>query len=510
MLTEKIKIIKHNESYVKILCEKHISKELHDYFSFFVPGFQFIPAYRNKIWNGKIYLYHLDTNLLYHGLYSLVESFASERQYTVEYADPRPDITDDFSEHIYNKFVEDLNPHSRGNKLTVDTHQKEAFLYALRNRRALLLSPTASGKSLIIYMIVRQLLQYHCKKGLIIVPTTSLVEQLYSDFSDYSSENGWNVTEHVHRIYQGKEKQTKLPLTISTWQSLYQFPQEYFEQFDFVMGDEAHLFKAQSLTSILTKCINAKYRIGLTGSLDGSKTHKLVLEGLFGLAQRVATTKELMDKKKLAEFEIKCLILKHSDEICSLLKKSTYQEEIEYIISSQERNKFIRNLAVSLKGNTLILYQYVDKHGKVLYDLITNMNNIGDRKVFFVYGKTDVETRESVRSITEKESNAIIIASYGTFSTGINIRNLHNIIFASPSKSRIRNLQSIGRALRIGDNKEKAVLFDIADDLRYKNHMNFTLKHFVERTKLYNEEKFFYKLYKIGLKNGNNTGSQIV
>lgn len=504
MLIEKIKIIKHNESYVKIICEKHISKELHEYFSFFVPGFQFVPAYRNKIWNGKIYLYHIDTNLIYHGLLNYIESFASERNYNIEYCDPRPDLTEDFSEYLSNKFFEEINPHSNGKKLTVDEHQKNAFLYAMRNRRALLVSPTASGKSLIIYLLVRQFLNYHCKKGLIIVPTTSLVEQLYSDFKDYSSQNQWSVSENIHRIYEGKEKVTELPLIISTWQSIYKLPKSYYEQFDFVIGDEAHRFKAQSLTTILSNCVNAKYRIGLTGSLDGTKTHKLVLEGLFGISEKVATTRELMDKKRLADFEIKCLVLKHSDEMCVKLKKSTYQEEIEYLILNEQRNKFIKNLAISLKGNTLILYQYVDKHGKLIYDLITNTKNIGERKIFFISGKTDVETREEVRSITEKENDAIIIASYGTFSTGINIRNLHNIIFASPSKSRIRNLQSIGRALRLGDNKQKAILYDIADDLRCGNHMNHTLKHFVERTKLYNEEKFIYKLYKIGLKNGNN------
>jgi superfamily II DNA or RNA helicase len=250
--------------------------------------------------------------------------------------------------------------------------------------------------------------------------------------------------------------------------------------------------------------VNAKYRIGLTGTLDGTKTHKLVLEGLFGTVEKVTTTKELMDNKQIADFIIKCLVLKHDEEICQLMKGKTYQEEIEYLILNENRNKFIKNLSVSLTGNTLILYQYVDKHGKILYDMISNTKNIGDRKVFFVYGKTDTETREEVRRITEDENDAIIVASYGTFSTGINIRNLHNIIFASPSKSRVRNLQSIGRGLRIGDNKTEAVLYDIADDLRYKNHMNFTLKHFVERTKIYNEEKFTYKLYKIGLKNGSS------
>jgi len=499
-----ILIKKENEAYVKVQCEKSTAQELSDYFTFYVPGFQFVPAYRNKIWDGKIRLFDLRSNIIYHGLTNYIETFAKERNYVIDYCDPRPDITDNFPETLALKFFDEISPHSNNKKLTVDDHQKNAFLYAMRNKRALLVSPTASGKSLIIYLLVRQFLNYHCKKGLIIVPTTSLVEQLYSDFKDYSSNNGWEVSENIHKIYEGRDKNTELPLIISTWQSIYKQPKEYFEQFDFVIGDEAHRFKAQSLTSILTKCINAKYRIGLTGSLDGTHTHRLVLEGLFGISQKVATTKELMDKKRLADFEIKCLVLKHPEEICEKYKKSTYQQEIEYLILNEARNKFIKNLTISLKGNTLILYQYVDKHGKLLYDLICDSNNNKERKIFFISGKTEVEIREEVRSITEKENDAIIIASYGTFSTGINIRNLHNVIFASPSKSRIRNLQSIGRALRLGDNKEKAVLYDIADDMRHGNHMNHTLKHFVERTKLYNEERFLYKLYKIGLKNANN------
>ena len=504
MLIEKLKVIKHNESYVKILCENHISKELHEFFSFFVPGYQFVPAYRNKIWNGKIYLYHIDTKLIYHGLLPYIENFCREREYSLEYGDPRPDLTEDYPVYHADKFITELNLQSRGEDIGVRDYQKTAYIHAMRNKRALLLSPTSSGKSLIIYLIIRQLLEYKCEKGLIIVPTTSLVEQLYSDFADYSTANGWDVSENVHRIYQGKDKNTTLPLTISTWQSLYTQPKEYFEQFDFIMGDEAHLFKAQSLVTIMSSCINSKYRIGLTGTLDGTKTHKLVLEGLFGITEKVTTTKELMDNKQIADFKIKCLVLKHDDEICQLMKGKTYQEEMEYLILNDNRNKFIKNLSVSLTGNTLILYQYVDKHGKILYDMISNTKNSGERKVFFVYGKTDTETREEVRRITENENDAIIVASYGTFSTGINIRNLHNVIFASPSKSRVRNLQSIGRGLRLGDNKTEAVLYDIADDLRYKNHMNFTLKHFVERTKIYNEEKFTYKLYKIGLKNGSS------
>ena len=496
MADNDIIISKKDEVFAKITCEKHISKELSEFFTFFVPGYQFVPAYRNRVWDGKIRLYNLQTSQVYLGLLPYIEEFCKERNYKFEYGDPRPDIEDECSVYHAKKFIDSLNIHSRGEPIEIREHQLDAYIHAMQKRRALLVSPTASGKSLIIYLIFRQLLEFQNLKGLVIVPTTSLVEQLYSDFGDYNDGEMTNI----HRIYQGKEKDTNKPLTISTWQSLYKLPKEYFHQFDYIIGDEAHLFKAQSLTTILTSCINAKYRIGLTGTLDGTKTHKLVLEGLFGAVKKVITTRELIDKQQVSDFEIKCLVLKHDDEACLQIKDKTYQEEIQYLIANENRNKFIKNLAVSLGNNTLILYQMVDKHGQILYDMIRDTKNIGDRKVFFIHGGVDANDREEVRRIMEIENDAIVVASFGTFSTGINIRNLHNIIFASPSKSRIRNLQSIGRGLRQSEGKDKATLYDIADDLRYKKHMNFTLKHFVERVKIYTEEKFPFKIYKIGLK----------
>jgi superfamily II DNA or RNA helicase len=493
-----IVVNKHNEVYAKIECERGLARELSEYFTFYVPGHQFVPAFRNKIWDGKIRLFNLQTSQLYLGLIPYLKEFCEEREYTIDLNDA--DVEDEFSMYHAKKFCDSLNLHSQNKPITVNEHQLEAFIHGMQSHRMLLVSPTSSGKSLIAYLFVRQLLQYQKLKGLIIVPTTSLVEQLYSDFADYSSHNGFNVEENVHRIYQGREKYTDKSLTISTWQSLYQMPREYFEQFDFILGDEAHNFKAQSLTTIMTSCINTKYRIGMTGTLDGTKTHKLVLEGLFGPAKQFITTKELIDKGVVSDFEIKCLILKHPDEICQEYKDKSYQEEIAYLISNKQRNKFIKNLAVSLGNNTLVLYQMVEKHGEILYNMIKNTENIGDRKVFFVHGGTETADRENIRQIMEKETDAIVVASYGTFSTGINIRNLHNIIFASPSKSRIRNLQSIGRGLRKSESKDRATLYDIADDLRHKKHMNFTLKHFVERVKIYTEEKFPFKIYKIGLK----------
>jgi len=491
---EHIIISKVNEVYLKIECERSIARELHEHFSFFVPGHTFVPAYQSRLWNGKIYLFHLHNSQIYIGLLPYLEKFCNDRKYTYTH----DIVDDDYPLYHANKFIEDLNIQSKSQSIEVREHQINAFVHSMRKRRALLVSPTASGKSLIIYLIFQQLYKYQNLKGLIIVPTTSLVEQLYTDFEDYANSSMKSL---VHKIYQGKEKESSLPLIISTWQSIYKQPKEYFQQFDYVIGDEAHLFKAQSMTTILTSCINAKYRVGLTGTLDGTKTHQLVLEGLFGPVNKVITTRQLIDKQQVSDFQIKCLVLKHPDEKCKELKDKTYQEEIQYLISNDARNKFIKNLAVSLGNNTLILYQMVEKHGQILYDIIRNTEKIGSRKVFFVHGGTDTADREEIRRIMEIEQDAIVVASYGTFSTGINIRNLHNIIFASPSKSRVRNLQSIGRGLRQAEGKEQAVLYDIADDLIWKKHMNYTLKHFIERCRIYTEEQFPFKVYKIGLKN---------
>ena len=480
---------KKNEAFIQFECDRNIAQELSDYFTFYVPGYQFVPAYKSRLWDGKIRLADLRSFSIYHGLVPYIEKFCKERDYTLE-IDSDVSTTENYSAIEAAEFVKSLKlPHE------IRDYQLKSFIHAIRNRRILLLSPTASGKSLILYCIIRYLQSSDAKRGLLIVPTTSLVEQMYSDFASY----GYDSEEYCHRQYAGKEKHTNKFLTITTWQSIYKNEGDYFEQFDFVLGDEAHQFKAKSLTTILSGCTAAKYRIGTTGTLDGTQTHRLVLEGLFGPVYKATSTAELIEKKQLADFSIKCLILKYSDTICKESKSWDYNQEIEYIVMNKARNDFIRNLVLSLNGNSLVLFQFVEKHGKHLYENIKE--HTGKRKVFFVFGGTDVEIRESIRAITERELDAIIVASYGTFSTGVNIRNLHNVIFSSPSKSRIRNLQSIGRGLRLGDNKEAATLFDIADDFRIGKFTNYTLKHFVERVKIYDEEKFNYKFYNIELKN---------
>ena len=484
-------IEKKDEVYLTIDAESDIRRELSEFFTFEVPGYKFMPQYRNRYWDGKIRLFKYAKGEIYYGLLPYVKKFCEDNNIQVITKIKENNKPLDKIECA--KFCKALNI-----PLQIRDYQFNAFYHAIQEDRCLLLSPTASGKSLIAYLILRfQLLRLKERKAnkvLIIVPTTSLVEQLYKDFRDY----GYNV-KHIHRIYQGHEKDTTKRVVISTWQSVYKLPKKWFADFGVVIGDEAHLFKSQSLTTIMTKMTNCKYRIGMTGTLDGSKTHKLVLEGLFGAVNRVAQTTDLIEKKQLAKFKIHCLILQHGKNARDYLKDKTYQEEMDYLCASKSRNNYIKNLCVGLQGNTLCLFQYVEKHGKVLEELIRLKDP--ERKVFFVYGGVNADEREEIRAITEKSDSAIIVASYGTFSTGINIKNLHNIVFASPSKSRIRNLQSIGRVLRKGDNKTKATLYDLADDISYKSRKNYTLNHMIERVKIYSEENFNYDIVNVTLKN---------
>ena len=478
-------ISKKNEVYLTLSdLSSSQNQELTDFFTFEVPNAKFMPMVRNRMWDGKIRLFSPGTGQIYVGLLQYIIEYCKNNnvKYTIEEGveDGR-----NVMGTVVRGFVKSLKPKSKGKSLKIRDYQIQAMQHAISRNRALLVSPTASGKSLIIYALVRYY-QMAGHRTLILVPTTSLVEQMYSDFQDY----GWSPGTYCQRIYQGHDKKVTKDVVISTWQSIYKMPKKYFEQFGCVIGDEAHLFKAKSLTGIMTKLHLCKYRFGLTGTLDGTETHRLVLEGLFGAAEKIVSTKELIDKKTLANLKIKCITLKHLEK----RERMDYVEELNYIVSNDARNKFIMDLCSTISGNTLCLFQLVEKHGKILYDGMKEKEN-----VYFVYGGTDTEQREKIRGLVEGHNKSTTIASYGTFSTGINIRNIHNIVLASPSKSKIRVLQSIGRGLRRSASKSTVLVYDIADDISYRGRRNFTLNHFLERLNIYNEEQFHYEISKVKL-----------
>ena len=469
-MASEIILKKVDEVFMQVQCDDGLARDLFDFFSFTVPNAKFMPSVKNRYWDGKVRLFSIKTHKIYIGLLPYVDEFCRERGYDIVGIN---DIIGDKERQPDENFIQEL-----GLPFEPRDYQLDAFRTAVQYGRQLLLSPTASGKSLIIYLLAR----YYNKKTVVIVPTTSLVEQMAKDFKDYGYDK------EICKIYSGQPVFDS-DITITTWQSFSKAPKDVMEKFEVVVGDEAHLFKANVLKGILEKMKNTAIRFGTTGTLDGSECHRLQLEGLFGPVKKVVSTKELIDEGTIANLSIDCVILCHTKQ-----KKMTYQEEMDYLVSNDARNIFIVNLVRSLKGNTLVLFQYVEKHGVILHSMMSNTDMGGN--LHYVYGGTDTEDRESVREIVEKNKEDTILASYGTFSTGVNIKRIDNIVFASPSKSRIRNLQSIGRGLRKTDGKDKLRLFDIADDLGCEN---YTLNHLKDRINIYNEERFNYEIKQFSL-----------
>ena len=477
-----INVYAKNSTYIKVIAdEEGVEQELSDFFSFDSEGAKFSKAFRKGHWDGKVRLYTKGACTLYKGLINYVQAFADQRGYPITIHDGLNEY-DDIDEDKYKKFINSF-------ALTPRYFQEEVFRKVLTDKRGLFISPTGSGKSFTIYMIMKW---FRTKKKLIVVPTTSLVKQMETDFIDYGH------TRKIHKIAAGVSKESNCDITVSTWQSIYKQPKEWFKQFDLIIGDEAHLFSAQSLKSILSAMEGCEYKIGLTGTIHETRAHRLVLEGLFGALKRVATTKQLMDEKILADLKIQAILLEYEPHIKDRMLNAKYKDEIDFLIGCKERNNFIKNLTLASKGTTLVLYNYVEAHGQILYDLISAST---DRKVHFIHGLIEAEDREIIRKQMEESDDDIAIASSGTYSAGINIKSLKYLISTSPSKSRIRVLQSLGRLVRRVDDDPHVTLYDIGDNLHIKLHKpNHTLRHFAKRIQMFRAENFNFKIHKVRIK----------
>jgi len=480
-------ISKKNEIDIHLDAEPSLIREVSDAFSFDVEGASFSPAYRKKYWDGRIRLLSTHTKTLPAGLTYQLCRWLDRHGYSWDFENNKFYGTPyEMDQRVFYEGVELFM--NKISNVKPREYQVETVFHALKEYRKTILSPTGSGKSLMIYAIARYIKSIG-KRTIIVVPSKGLVEQMYKDFLDY----GWGE-ENLHKIYQGHTIETKAPVTITTWQSVYGLDKKWFRQFDCVIGDECHNFKAKCLGGIMKKLPDVKWRYGFTGTLDGKNVHKLILEGHFGPVYKTTTSSDLMEKGFLAKLMVEVIQLKHPSE-----KFHNYNEEIEFIGNLHQRNRFICNLAQSLEGNVLVLFTRVEGHGIPMYEM---MKDNTERPVHLIYGDTDVKIREEVRRISEVSDANIIFGSYGTMSTGVNIKNLHHVIFASPSKSRIRVLQSIGRGLRKAKGKDKAMLYDIADDFRQEHGKNnFTLNHLAERIKYYVEEDFEYRVTTVPINN---------
>lgn len=492
-----IKIIPYNETYIRVITnDLGLDQDLSTHFMFYAPGYKYQPKFKAGIWDGRIRLFNGSKKTIYKGLLMDVIKFCKDRELEFE-VDISLNNKCDVSESIIRAYVDSLSLQARGVPLEVRPYQYEAVTKALTNKRQILVCPTSSGKSMIIYSIIRWHIE-HGRKILIIVPTTMLVEQLFKDFIDYSTENGWNVEDNISTLYSGKERIFDKSVVISTWQSMASMMKtdkpkftELINRTEVGVWDEAHTYKAAVVLSVMEEFTKTTYRVGTTGTIDDTKINSLTLSGLIGPIHKVITTKQLMDDNHVTKLKIDCLVLKYPEHICKAYKTMDYREEINFLVGYEARNQFIAKLASSIKGNTLVLFNFVDRHGEVLLNMIKAQS---DKQTYFLHGDVPQAERERVRTEFNTQKDAIILASYGLMSTGVNIPSIENIIFAIPSKSSIRVRQSIGRGLRLNANKNVCNLYDIADDLQYKKSKNITLKHLEDRCIIYAKDNFEFTL----------------
>jgi superfamily II DNA or RNA helicase len=397
----KVILLPFDNVFIRIQTNPDLDRELYEYFSFQPEGFRFMPAYRKKYWDGRLRLYR--RGKIYYGLQDKIKDFCLERGYEFENRVPVPTPI----EPILPKFLEPFVPRD---------YQIEIFRKALEKRRGLFLSPTSSGKTASVFMIAEQLKE---SRVLILVPTTTLVHQGLQHFKQY----GYTGT--IHGIVAGEDRHTDAQVCFACWQSVIREKSDWLKQFSTIICDEAHTATAKSLTLIMENS-PAENRFGFTATLSGSETHEMILTGLFGPAERIITTKELMDREIIAKANVQMVTLRHPEKIRKTMRKAKYQDEIQFLIDCEARNEFITNLAVSLKGNTLVLYTRIDEHGQKIFDKIVAKRGAED--VYFLHGGIDGKIRNEVRAKIEGAENAIIVGSYGVTSTGIDITRLHNLI----------------------------------------------------------------------------------
>jgi len=490
-----LSITKINESFLQLYGDPDDLMNISEYFSFYTPNYKWSPKYRAGIWSGKIYLFNAKVGRLPIGLFLRLKYFCriANIETEVKYSKKTLKLTES-------------NITDYGKKLKIPhklrDYQLAGIQQSFAQQQLIIKSPTASGKSLILYLISKLFLdlykQHRFRKVLVIVPTIALVDQMKGDYIEYAEEYEPDIGSKITAIFSGQEKDWSKPIIVSTWQSLQNITDtRIFQQFGCVLVDE--VFSAETgvqLQSIIQKCSNAQMKVGVAGTLNDDKINRIQLEGLFGEVNQETTTKKLMDAGILSKLKISIITLNYSKDVRRMMYKNSYHDEMEFLQNIKVRSQFIVNTAVAINKNVLILFKNL-KYGELLYKALIDKKL--DRKVFYVAGNTKREIRQQVRELTIQDSNAIIVASLGVFAIGINIPNLDYIIYGQNFKSKIKVLQSIGRILRKAKGKHKATLIDIVDNLKFRRRQNYALKHAIQRIEIYKNEQFEYNIKELEL-----------
>ncbi|MFW6219914.1 MAG: DEAD/DEAH box helicase family protein [bacterium] len=494
-----ILVEKYDNVYFKLHCNIEQSMELKSFFSCYAPNYRYHPKFKARIWNGKISFYNVKDQLLPIGLVYRLKDFLDKYNYKIKLLFDPNDLINDISIDQMNDFY---NAVFRDSNFWPRDYQHKAIHTALKKKRGIIESPTASGKSLIIYSIIRFVLGVTEGKILLVVPSVSLTNQMFNDFVEY----GWfDAYDSSSILYSGSKKYDKNKrILISTWQSIYKKKQSFFEEFDCVIVDETQQAKSNSIKTILQNCVNADYRFGLTGTLP---TEIADINNIYGyIGPKIFTLKSstLIDKGVLSNIKIVNMLIQYSEEEKKLNRKRTFPEESRAIAENQDRNKVLKYIIknINTNDNILILCEKIDHLKKIKEYIDENFSDT--HEIFMIYGNTNVDERERIRKYMNENKSVILVASFGTTSTGINIRRIHHIIFASSYKSKIKVLQSIGRGLRKHKEKKHLILWDLIDDMTWIKRTgsigkNYVYQHFEERLKYYKEQGFKYISKKINL-----------
>ena len=416
----KVEVKSVNASHVRIVCDRGVLQEIVEYFSFFAPAYQFHPKFKARIWDGKIRLVSPRDSLIYVGLIDKLREFCEDSEYEFVDNSGYSNSKEDVPENIAEIIAKDVNLDP---KYKVRDYQAQYIYNAIRDSRSINLSPTSSGKSLIIYLIMSYYRMKYQSRTLIVVPTVGLVKQMANDFLDYGCDPSI-----IHGISAGASKKTSHPIVVSTWQSLARIKEKsWFEQFDVILGDEVHTFAAKSLQDIMNSLTECYWRHGFTGTIgEDSKVNKMVLEGLFGTVRKFVSTKDLINSGTVANFDVTAIVMKHGDQIKKEFHQNLaklqggakkYSAEREFLTNHDVRNKFIRKIVKNNRDNNgLILFDLVEKHGKVLKKYL---ETIPGTKLHFIYGGTPADERERVRQLVENDNLEVVTLDFEEFKLNI-------------------------------------------------------------------------------------------
>lgn len=485
-------------SHVYVDTSHAIFHELKDQFSFFVDGYKFSPKFLYGTWDGKISLLDKDC-LLPYGLVKVLVTYAIKNKYTISI---HPEIKNkyDLSREDFDTWIDSRKYYSGQEEIYPYWYQLESIYESLVYKRRILNLPTSAGKSLIQALLTKYVIEKSEMNVLIIVPTVNLVNQMKDDFVDYRLFTKDEIAE-----VKAGSNQTNERVVVSTWQSAIKKPAKWFQQFGMLLCDEVHLAIGNSISTIIKKLQSCEYKIGLSGSLRDGKANLMQYIGLFGSVISPTTTSELMIQGQISKLKINCLLLKYPLSVQQASAKWSYQEEIKFITKLKQRTNWVCALANKLSSkneNVFVMFKHKE-HGREIYE---RMKEIGHKKIYYVAGEIHPDRREEIKKCAETDSGVVIIASYGVFSTGISVKNLHHVIFSHPVKSKTTVLQTIGRVLRKHHSKSLAQLWDLIDDMSImekrdgrmvRTSKNAALRHALDRIVRYKLEKFEFELLNV-------------